>query len=133
MDVTVEQVIEWMERGCPVFLREEDDIARPVGNTQLAAAAFRRGLAAIGEGIEQDDMVWRRKGCCVCGVTYIPHPDVDLAAQFGHPKPKPERVTWKCQKCGGLVCRNCVKTEETDLKPPFDKIIPDETICTRCA
>lgn len=55
-----EKLVTWMERGCPVFLTEDDDIARPLGDPKLAVESLKRGLAAI-DNIVQDGMVWRRK------------------------------------------------------------------------
>lgn len=55
----VDLLIRWMERGCPVYLDEQDDIARPLGDCRIAAGAYTQGLAAL-DGIKQDGMVWRR-------------------------------------------------------------------------
>jgi hypothetical protein len=48
-----------MDRGCPVYLHPEDDVARPLGDCRIAAEQFRRGLAAL-DNIKQDGQVWRR-------------------------------------------------------------------------
>lgn len=55
------------------------------------------------------------EGCCVCGRSELPNSSNDVAGQLGHP-PIYEAVTWRCQACGRLVCRECVFTVSTAVQ-----------------
>jgi len=50
----------------------------------------------------------REQGCCQCGQTETVHPIKGF--NDGATYSKPEKVTWCCTVCNGLVCRNCCLT-----------------------
>lgn len=58
-DPSMAQLVLWMERGCPVFLCDGDQFARPLGDCRIAVECLKRGLAAL-DNIEQDGPIWRR-------------------------------------------------------------------------
>jgi len=70
-------------------------------------------------------------GCCQCGAAEVPNDlgvEIDGVKQYG----VPEKVTWLCITCGGLVCRNCcVVIEYTRKRKYYDNTYCSE-ICRAC-
>jgi len=49
-------------------------------------------------------------GCCQCGATETIDPKGIIDRGGDRLYPDPEKVTWRCIVCDGLVCRNCCLT-----------------------
>lgn len=70
-------------------------------------------------------------GCCQCGATEVPHDlgiEIDGEKQFG----SPEKVTWRCCVCEGLVCRNCcLVIKDSSPRKYYDNTYCSE-LCRAC-